>query len=184
MSSKATLGSPDNAEVASVMGRNLKPTGLRLSLLVAMLLCAVPTWAAEPWTLERALACALTNSPDARVAQHRIAAARAGLDQATAVFWPHVQFQSGYTRTDNPIGVFMAALNQRAFRPTLDFNNVPDADNLNVKGLALAAHLIDAETALTTARVRRAEAEGDRRIAVAALRKALGWPQLDCTATR
>ena len=29
----------------------------------------------------------------------------------------------------------MASLNQRSFSPTLDFNNVPDADNLNVKGL-------------------------------------------------
>jgi outer membrane protein TolC len=41
-------------------------------------------------------------------------------------------------------------------------------------GLALAAQLIDAETALTAARVRRAEAETDRRVAVAALRRALG----------
>jgi outer membrane protein len=43
-------------------------------------------------------------------------------------------------------------------------------------GLALAAQLIDAETALTASRVRRAEAEADRRIAVAALRRALGLP--------
>lgn len=43
-------------------------------------------------------------------------------------------------------------------------------------GLALAAQLIDAESALTAARVRRAEAETDRRIAVAALRRALGLP--------
>jgi len=38
---------------------------------------------------------------------------------------------------------------------------------------------MDAETALIGARVRRAEAEADRRIAIAALRKALGLPQLD-----
>ena len=47
------------------------------------------------------------------------------------------------------------------------------------QGLALATQLFDAETALTEARVRRAEAEADRRIAVAALRRALGLPQLD-----
>lgn len=41
-------------------------------------------------------------------------------------------------------------------------------------GLSLAAQLIDAETTLTSARVRRAEAETDRRIAVAALRRSLG----------
>jgi len=47
------------------------------------------------------------------------------------------------------------------------------------QGLALATQLIDAETALVTARVRRAEAESDRQIAIAALRKSLGMSQLD-----
>jgi outer membrane protein TolC len=37
---------------------------------------------------------------------------------------------------------------------------------------------LDAETALLNARVRRAQAESDRNIAVAALRAALGLPQL------
>ncbi len=45
------------------------------------------------------------------------------------------------------------------------------------QGLALSTQLIDAETALTAARVRRVEAESDRRVAIAALRKALGLPQ-------
>jgi outer membrane protein TolC len=47
------------------------------------------------------------------------------------------------------------------------------------QGLVLSTQLIDAQTALTAARMRRAEAEADHRIAVAALRKALGLPQLD-----
>ncbi|HEV2435524.1 MAG TPA: TolC family protein, partial [Verrucomicrobiae bacterium] len=47
------------------------------------------------------------------------------------------------------------------------------------QGLALSTQLIDSETALVAARVRRAEAEADRGVAVAALRKALGMPQLD-----
>ncbi len=50
------------------------------------------------------------------------------------------------------------------------------------QGLALSTQLIDAETALVAARVRRAEAEADQRIAVAAVRKALGLPQLDANA--
>jgi outer membrane protein TolC len=41
-------------------------------------------------------------------------------------------------------------------------------------GLSLTAQLIDAETALTSARVRRTEAETDRRVAIATLRRALG----------
>ena len=49
------------------------------------------------------------------------------------------------------------------------------------QGLAISTQLIDAEAALVAARVRRAEAEADRHIAVAALRKALGLPQLPNT---
>jgi outer membrane protein TolC len=90
---------------------------------------------ADPWTLERAIDHALTNSPDAAIAVHRIAAARAGLDQANAAFWPQLQFQSSYLRTDNPATVFASALNQQAFSSALNFNDVPDADNLNVRGL-------------------------------------------------
>ncbi len=45
------------------------------------------------------------------------------------------------------------------------------------QGLAISSQLIDAEAALTTASVRRAEALADRRIAIAALRSALGLPQ-------
>lgn len=47
------------------------------------------------------------------------------------------------------------------------------------QNLALPKDLIDAETALLAARVRRAEAESDRQVAIAAVRKALGLPQLD-----
>ena len=47
------------------------------------------------------------------------------------------------------------------------------------QGVALSTQLMDAETALISARVRRAEAEADQRIALAALRKAVGLPQLE-----
>jgi outer membrane protein len=47
------------------------------------------------------------------------------------------------------------------------------------EGLALPTQLIDAETALVAARVRRAEAEADRSVAVAAIRKAVGLPQIE-----
>jgi outer membrane protein TolC len=48
--------------------------------------------------------------------------------------------------------------------------------------LTLPTQLIDAEAALVAARVRRAEAEADRQIATAALRKALALPQLESQA--
>jgi len=73
--------------------------------------------------------------PSPRLAQQRVAAAQAGLEQAKAVFWPHVQLQSSYAGTDNPMLVFGSILNQQAFSPGLDFNRVPDVDNLNIKGL-------------------------------------------------
>lgn len=102
--------------------------------LAAVMLAALATAAAEPWTLERALQRALADNPDARLARERISMARAGLEQANAGFWPRLQFQSSYTRTDNPMLVFGSILNQRAYDPGLDFNDVPDVDDLNVKG--------------------------------------------------
>ena len=47
------------------------------------------------------------------------------------------------------------------------------------QGLALSTQLIDAETALTAAQVRLAQAGADRHIAIAALRRALGLPMLE-----
>ncbi len=92
-------------------------------------------YGAEPWTLERALEQALAHNPNARLARHRITVAQAGLEQANAAFWPRVQFQSSYTRTDNPMMVFGSILNQRAYSPSLNFNDVPDVDDMNTKGL-------------------------------------------------
>ena len=91
--------------------------------------------AAEPWTLERALGQALAANPDARLAQQRIVAAQAGLDQANAAFWPRLQFQSSYTGSDNPMLAFGSILNQRAYNPSLNFNDVPSVDDLNARGL-------------------------------------------------
>lgn len=90
---------------------------------------------AEPWTLQRALEYALAHSPDTQLARQRVAVAQAGLEQANAAFWPRLQFQSSYSRTDNPMMVFGSILNQRAYSPSLNFNDVPGVDNLNAKGL-------------------------------------------------
>jgi outer membrane protein len=91
--------------------------------------------AAEPWTLEQALAYALVHNPDARVAQQRITAAQAGLEQANSAFWPRMQVESSYTRTDNPMLAFGDILSQRSYSSSLNLNNVPDVDNLNARGI-------------------------------------------------
>ena len=92
--------------------------------------------AAEPWTLERALDYALAHNPDARIAQQRIAVAQAGLEQANSTFWPRLQVQSGYTRTDNPMMAFGSILNQRSYSSSLNFNDVPGVDDLNAQGMS------------------------------------------------
>jgi outer membrane protein len=85
--------------------------------------------AVETLTLSQAIARALADSPDARIAASRIDASEAMLMQARAAFQPQVKVQTGYILTNQPVNVFGIALNQRSFSPSLDFNNVPDADN-------------------------------------------------------
>jgi outer membrane protein TolC len=103
--------------------------------LVGWLLMNIAVSGTEPWTLERALEQALAHNPDTELARHRITAAQAEVDQANAAFWPRAQLQSSYTRTDNPMMVFGSILNQRAYSSSLNFNDVPDVDNLNARGL-------------------------------------------------
>ena len=103
-----------------------------LGLLLSWSLSAL---CAEPWTLERALQQAMAANPDARLAQQRIVAAQAGLEQANAAFWPRVQLQSSYTGSDNPMLAFGSILNQRAYSSSLNFNDVPSVDDLNARGL-------------------------------------------------
>ncbi|HEV2456367.1 MAG TPA: TolC family protein [Verrucomicrobiae bacterium] len=104
-------------------------------VLAGLVFATLLARASQPWTLERAIDYALVHNPDARIARQRIDAAQAGLEQADAAFWPQAHFQSSYTRTDNPMMVFGDILNQRAYNSSLNFNDVPNADNLNVEGM-------------------------------------------------
>jgi outer membrane protein TolC len=106
-----------------------------LGIVGVVLSWSLSALCAEPWTLERALQQALASNPDARLAQQRIVAAQAGLEQANAAFWPRVQFQSSYTGSDNPMQAFGSILNQRAYSSSLNFNDVPSVDDLNARGL-------------------------------------------------
>lgn len=103
---------------------------LPLAFVTGMLACAFAAQAADIWTLERSLDYALANNPDARIAQQRIAAAQAGLEQANSAFWPKLQVQSSYTRTDNPMLAFGSILNQRSYSSSLNFNAIPSRANL------------------------------------------------------
>lgn len=114
----------------------------RLMMFAGLMLGAIVRAEAVPLRLglAQAIETALTNNPDVIMALERIRAADATLMQANSAAWPKLQLQSAYTRTDNPMMVFGSILNQRAFgRPPIgpiDFNDVPDIDNLNVRGVA------------------------------------------------
>jgi len=146
----------------------------RLGLLAALLWLSSPAaWSAEPWTLERALQQALAANPDARLAQQRIIAARAGLEQANAAFWPRLQVLSSYSGTDNPMLAFGSILNQRSFNSSLNFNDVPAVDDLNVQGL-VTVPLYTGGRNQAGRRAAKANAEAARRDSEA-VRNALGF---------
>jgi outer membrane protein TolC len=146
---------------------------LRSGIAGLLLACAVTAQAAAPWTLERALEQALAHNPDARIAQQRIAAAQAGLDQANAAYWPRLQFQSSYIRTDNPMQVFGSILNQQSYSTALNFNDVPDTDNLNARGVLTVPLYAGGRNSAGRAAA-RANTEAARQDD-AALRNALGF---------
>jgi outer membrane protein TolC len=129
--------------------------------------------AGEPWTLERALDYAQTHNPDARIAQQRMAAAQAGLEQANSIFWPRLQVQSSYTRTDNPMLVFGSILNQQAYSRSLNFNDVPDVDNLNARGIVTLPLYAGGQN-VAGRRAAKANAEAAK-LDSAAIRNALGF---------
>jgi outer membrane protein TolC len=143
------------------------------ALLALALGCHLSANATEPWTLERALDFALSHNPDARIAQQRIAAAQAALEQADSAFWPRLQVQSSYTRTDNPMLVFGSILNQRSYSTSLDFNDVPDLDNLNARGV-LTVPLYAGGRNAAGSRAAKASTEAAR-LDSAGVRNALGF---------
>ena len=89
---------------------------------------------AEPWTLDRAVATALAQSPDIKIARQRIEAAQAMIEQAGSAWMPQVMLQGRYTDTNNSMMAFASILNQRAFSSGLDFNHPGQIDNLNTTG--------------------------------------------------
>ena len=123
----------------------------------------------EEITLEAAVRKAVQSHPEAQIAELRMAAARAAMDQAQAAFGPKLRLHTGYLGTNQPVSVFGMALNQRAFGPGLNFNDVPTADNWNA-GASVSVPLYAGgslragrEAAAAAAEARGHEATGVRR---------------------
>jgi len=89
----------------------------------------------QRWTVRDAVRFALHHSPDARIMQHRIAAANAMLMTAQSAFYPRLSLNGGYSRTNTPMYSFGNILNQGQFSPHIDFNNPGTSDDLKLEGV-------------------------------------------------
>jgi outer membrane protein len=107
-----------------------------LSALAWIVAIAPAAHAERVLSLTQAVQIALENSPDVASAEHRVAAARAGLHQTEAVFYPHLRVSEAYAATNNPVQAFTMTLAQRAFSFNADFNDPPTTDNFNTQVLA------------------------------------------------
>lgn len=87
-----------------------------------------------PLDLASAVEIALRENPSARESEARVAAAKAAQTQAQAGFWPRAELKVGYSGTNNPAYSFFNILNQRAFSPTIDFNDVDATDDFQASG--------------------------------------------------
>jgi outer membrane protein len=81
-------------------------------------------------TLAEAVAQARSGSPDARVAEARVAMSRAVLTGAGSAGMPHVSLQSTYMQTNSPMTAFGAILNQGTFDNSINFNKPGQTDAL------------------------------------------------------
>ena len=116
------------------VGNVLRVVALAFAFVTYYVTNAPPARGAEPWTLDRALATALAQSPDIKIARQRIEGAQAMIEQAASAWMPQVMLQGRYTDTNNSMMAFGSILNQRAFRSSLDFNHPGQIDNLNTTG--------------------------------------------------
>lgn len=104
-----------------------------LALLMIILLCPFRGQAAM--NLKDAFSLLKEQNPTIQEAIHRISGAQAQIQAARSAYLPKWTLRSSYLGSDNPIQVFGAILNQSAFTPGLDFNNVPTVDNLNLQSM-------------------------------------------------
>jgi len=113
-------------------------SSIRISLsgVLGLLVLAIPAGIqAQTWTLESAVNFALEQSPDSRIAGHRIRSAEATVRQAKSGWYPRVDLDASYMQTNTPMIAFGAILNQGVFDSGIDFNNPGQVDNLNLTGL-------------------------------------------------
>lgn len=103
---------------------------LSLAMLLLVLAAASMVFAAEPLSLEQAVATALKSNPGIKAADAQVESADAGVLKSNSGFLPKVTVSETWSKSDNPLMVLGMKLNQETistsdFYPTV-MNN-PDA---------------------------------------------------------
>ncbi len=120
----------------------MKKTVILILAILAFSICSTKAGAEESstnsgvpkiWTAKNAVAFALKNNPDSRIALKRIASAKALITSARSRFVPEINLGSEYSQTDNPMYSFGNILNQGEFNNRIDFNDPGRTDNLDFK---------------------------------------------------
>ena len=142
----------------------------------------------EVVTLREAIDVVRNQNPAARAAHLRVERARAAVQAVNATFWPALGLSASYAATDNPAIAFSYFVNQEAIEPSLDFNDLPTVDDLNLEaavqlpiwvGGRRFAGRTAARAATRAAEAREAAVKEDLALAVArtyfAIQKAKGF---------
>ncbi len=120
---------------------------LALGVASLLLLPAMPAYPEEPTgslTLAQAIGIALERSPLLTAAQDQVTAAEASVARARGDFFPKLDFEESFARSDNPVFAFSSKLNQGRFTQS-DFAvsslNSPDAITNFRTGISLVQPL-------------------------------------------
>ncbi len=119
---------------------------------------------AQTLKLEEALRIAEKNAPLARIAEAQADEGSARAHMAAAAFFPQIGVNSNYVSSDNPVQVFMFALNQGKFSLGSDVNNPPRADNWQLSAQA-GLRLFSGGSDLANYRAARSAASGLKHMA-------------------
>jgi outer membrane protein TolC len=133
----------------------------RRSVLAALILLvgvAGNTSAQTRLTLADAVTMARTRNVDARIAAESVGEADARVAQATAWYWPRVDFTESWQRGNQPVFVFSSLLSQRRFTAAdfdLDNLNYPDPVNNFRSGFLVEQLVFDGGAVRANARAAR-----------------------------
>ncbi len=112
-----------------------------------------------------ALAAIQSHYPELQKQQARLEGAVAGRSIASAGYLPRLNLSETFTRTDDPVGVFMAKLKQESFTgQDFELNNLNHPQPWNDFGAAVRVEipLFDAFQTIAATRAARHQAEGAR----------------------